>query len=229
MFIHDRLLEMGKINKIGSISFFLSIPVSLFFAWICFSSSLELLHIKAFEKTDLSVFIFGLLASGVIVGTSKIPKLRTFVHEFKHAVMIFLTGNRLKDFHFEAGTGHVKYSIYSDKLRFEPFISLAPYFLPIFSFPVLLIWLVASDFLPPISKVLLGITLGADLIFSYQEIHGHQSDFHKIRGGLISSFFFIICAVFLWVNICFLWILAEHRGFVFAGKVLLQFIKDAIS
>ena len=136
------------------------------------------------------------------------PKFRTFIHELKHFILVVLSGNKVKDFHFDTHTGHVEFAMYSNKVHFGPFIAMAPYFLPLFSLPTLIACFVFEEWNKPMLCILLGITLAADISMAYKEIHPHQTDFKKIFGG------FLICALYLagfhlmWTSLCLLWVLS---------------------
>lgn len=83
---------------------------------------------------EVQFFVIGLLAWGLIYGVAKIRPVRLYVfgHELSHALATLALGGKVYRFEFNAQGGFVE----TDKTN--TFISLAPYFLPIYAFAVML-------------------------------------------------------------------------------------------
>ncbi len=177
------------------------------------------------NETSWAIFAAGVLASGTIVGGMKLHKFRTFIHELKHAVVVVLTGNRIYDFRVDKHTGHVKYSLTHDTLKFAPIIAIAPYFLPLFSVPVLVVCLALDQTFCNWLCFLLGFSLTADIILGFQEIHPHQTDIKNSFGGIILVGLFIVSIQIMWTSLCLLWVTAGRSGFIFAGETSYEIIK----
>jgi len=198
--------ERGLKKKVLSLSFLISIPVAIFFT-IFNLLNIFLYHFEhQADKLAWATFAMGFVASISILEGIKLPRFRTFIHELKHAIMIVGTGNIIHDFHVDKHTGHVEFYIHSNKLHFKPLIMVAPYFLPLFSFPVfaLCLFLDASYSFP--LWLVLGITLAADLDMGFKEIHPHQTDISRMFGGIYLFGIFIVCMKLMWCSFCLLWI-----------------------
>ena len=180
---------------------------------------------KHTEELSWAIFAAGVVAAATIVGGMKLHRFRTFVHELKHAVVVILTGNRIYDFRVDKHTGHVKYSLTHDTLRFAPLIAIAPYFLPLFSVPVLVACLIFDQTFSNWLCFILGFALTTDIILGFQEIHPHQTDIKNSFGGIILVGLFIVSIQIMWTSICLLWVTAGRDGFIFAGETSYEITK----
>lgn len=199
------------------------------FSLLLISTSLRIIRNIGISNISISLFFASHIIAMALSARLKMPTFRTFIHELKHAIFVILTGNRIKDFHVDEGTGHVKYSLYSDKIKFAPFITLAPYFLPIFSLPVLISYFFIGENYLYYQIILIGFLLGLDQNFCYQEIHQDQTDLHKIRGGLKISMLYVASFQLLWLSIIFLWIFGGNKGFVLAGYQVWSLVKTTLN
>lgn len=209
-------------QKVGSIAFYVAIPCSFILATtFCYSLVKVVMNVTLSRET-LTLFGCSFLGAVIVFGTSKIPRLRTFLHESKHAVLVILTGNKLKEFKAAKDTGHVSYDLYTDRIHLGPFITLAPYFFPLFSLPLFFIAIIAGNWYSELFIVLLSFSLGLDLTTALQELHPHQSDLQRIFGGKWIAYLFIGGANLAWSLICLLWILGGWQGLLLAGSTLLN-------
>ena len=213
-----------KITRHFSFAFLLAIPSNYILGSLLGLALLDIWEQKPFEKEVWALFSIGVVSAFCFIGSSKIYTFRTFIHELKHFVVVVMTGNKVKDFHVDTHTGHVKFEMYKDKVHFAPIISLAPYFLPLFSFPVFIACLISEDYyrLPLIAA--LGVSLGIDLQFGYKEIHPHQTDLTRIRGGYFSSGIYLVGVHFLWITCCLLWVIDGRQGFFHAGELVWELV-----
>ncbi len=207
-----------------SLAFWLSIPSTFVLGGVCFITSNLLFDKYFFDGERWVLFGFGLVGSLMIFGSSAVGFFRVFVHELKHAVAVFLSGGRVKGFYVGANEGEVEYEIQEDSTHYVPIIGLAPYFFPLFSFPWLLAALIFDQEHRQILTLGLGFSLGADLAFCWSEIHQRQTDFRQVAGGFFAAALYISGVLFLWVNLCVLWVLAGGDGFLFAGFLLLRLV-----
>jgi hypothetical protein len=168
---------------------------------------------------------FGLISATLIVGSSKIHKLRTIIHEIKHAVMVLLTGNKLKSIVANKHDGYVEYKMYTNRLHFAPLIKLAPYFFPLFSLPMFGVAILFDSYYLVLCSLLLGAALAADTAFGVEEIHPFQTDFKKLLGGFFLSKIYIVGFYLLWFSCVTLWVRSGPdgiwRGFSFLGELIL--------
>lgn len=213
-----------KIKKHFSFTFLLAIPGNFLIGALCLTTFLTLFQEYIFEKQIWASFAAGLIGSAMVVGTSDMPRLRTLIHELRHAVVVVLTGNLLKSIEVKKHSGHVNYEMYEDTLHFAPIIALAPYFFPLFSLPALAACLVFEDYDKTLLAFLLGVTLAADLVTAYGELHPHQSDLKKIVGGFFSSGLYLAGAHFMWCSVCLIWIQGGRNAYLYVGNVFLELI-----
>ncbi len=178
-----------------------------------------------FYYESVMAYGFGIIASVLIVASSKIHKLRTIIHEVKHAIMILMTGNKLQSIVAEKHEGYVEYKMYQDKMHFAPLIKLAPYFFPLFSLPMFCIAMIFDSVNAVFCSLLLGISLGADAAFGIEEIHPFQTDFKKLLGGFFISKLYLVGFYLFWSLTLTLWVRSGFggilQGFSFLGELLI--------
>ncbi len=136
-------------------------------------------------------FVFGIICGIAFASLFIRNHLSVLVHELKHAVISGLAGNRFKGLKIGRESGHFKYAYSKESAHHNATISLAPYWLPIFTFP--LFFFGYNDFVPFDSLVILvGIGYGADLCCGIRDIAPHQTDLTEIRGGFWISIFYLL-------------------------------------
>src|SRR5690606_22172439 len=113
--------------------FLLAIPANLILGVIGMVAAWGIFWRPETRVDVVLVFASGFIGLVIIASSLRAAKLRVLIHELKHAVVVKLTGNKIKDFHIERNTGHVKYTLYSNTVHLAPIIALAPYFYPLFS------------------------------------------------------------------------------------------------
>lgn len=212
-------------QKISSFSLFLAIPTSFVVGFILLFTMLDLvLNFSWYQQRSL-YFLGCFILSGAVWATVSLRTFRTFIHELKHAVAIVLSGNLITDFHVERDTGHVTYQLYRGKTQFGPFIMLAPYFYPLTSFPVFCVALVLDQYQGTLLACILGATLAFDIFTGIGEIHSHQSDIKRLRGGIFVGGSYIAGVIFMWTAFCILWTMGGRVSFELA---MLNFYKLGI-
>src|SRR5262245_41476544 len=95
----EHTLTVATPPKHASIAFLLGIPANFLIGGFCTFTFFIILSNYAQRRETWLLFATGVLAAIGIIGTSAIPKLRTIIHEGKHAVLVIATGNKIKDFH----------------------------------------------------------------------------------------------------------------------------------
>lgn len=208
-----------------SIAFLIAIPGNFALAAFGVISFVHLCH-YSFGRSDVwALFLSGFVSALTIVATMSLAHFRVLIHEVKHAIVIVLTGNSLKNLVVKKGTGHVEFEMYENKLHFAPIISLAPYFLPLFSLPMLLVCIALEGAYTPVLALALGACLAADISFAYTDLHPHQSDLQKVPGGAFIALLYLASVHFLWTVLCLLWVLAGRSAFVYCGYILIGLLR----
>lgn len=213
-------------GSVWSFAFFLATISNIFLcpviAFLILVSPLRELN----YNESIMAYGFGIVSSVLIVASTKMRKFRTIIHEIKHAVMILLTGNKLKSIVAEKHEGYVEYKMYQDKMHFAPLIKLAPYFFPLFSLPMFFIALIFDSTNVVLCSLLIGFTLGADTAFGIEEIHPFQTDFKKLLGGFFISKVYLVGFYFMWWLSLTLWVRSGaggiYSGFEFIGELIIQ-------
>ena len=160
-----------------------------------------------------AVFATGVVGALAVIGGSSIQKLRILIHETKHAIVVLLSGNSLKNFVVGNKTGHVEYEMYKDTVHFAPIIALAPYFFPLLSLPMLILCIAFEGQQNHFLALGLGLTFATDLSTAYTDLHPHQTDLHKISGGAITALLYLAGVHFLWTMVCLLWIAGGRNAY----------------
>lgn len=212
-------------RKIGSFSFFLAIPTMYIVAILSLLSLFVIFKSIGTQKEVWISFLIGAIGTVSVIAGADMQTFRTLVHELKHAILVLFSGNKLTGMEVNSGTGSVDFSLYEDKDHFHPFIALAPYFLPLFSFPVLLVAMfLETNYRLPLSLVL-GVALSADVMLGYQEWHPHQTDLKRMFGGYFSSGLFINGFFLMWTSLCALWLACGINGFGYLFYTTVNLVK----
>lgn len=164
------------------------------------------------QKEVYLSFGSGFVLTILMIVSSEMRKVRTIIHEMKHAMVVILTGNKLGKIVANRDDGYVEYQLYKDKLHFAPIISLAPYFFPLFSLPSFIVSILMEYTSVVSSSLILGIALALDVGFGVGEIDPRQSDFKSMLGGYWLSKFYLIGFYLFWLALIFLWIRAGFVG-----------------
>lgn len=216
-------------KKVGNFGFFLAIPSSYIIVFILSFAAFYLLSIYPQNKEKWSLFLVGAISATSFISTSKLYKLRVFIHELKHAIVVILTGNKLQEMKVGKREGHVTYLMYWNKKHFAPLITLSPYFLPLLSAPVLMLAMYFEKDYPLLFSAILGITLAADLTFGVQDLHPAQTDLSKLFGGFFIAGLFLTGMYLAWSLICILWMIAGRKAFLFVFYGLYRFVNDILA
>lgn len=199
-------------KAIFSLGFILATIGNIF---LCFPIVILLLASPLREvlgKECLIAYSASLFSAVVIVTSTKMEKFRTIIHEIKHAVVVKLTGNKLKKIVAESGEGYVEYQMYKDQVHFAPLIALAPYFFPLLSLPGFICVALYDTSYPVQGALALGFLLGADICFGIGEIHPHQTDFKQVVGGAFFSKLYLVGFYILWPSLITLWVKSGITG-----------------
>lgn len=174
------------------------------------------------------MFGFGLLGSFVLFSGSGMERFRTFIHETKHALAAIFSGSTLKKFRVGPGEGEVEYEIPETQSHYIPIIDLAPYCMPLLTFPTVVFAVIFQNEFAPWLPLAVGTAVGSDLGLCWTEIHHRQSDFKIIAGGFIAAALYIGGAMFLWTSATVLWVIGGRSAFGYAGILGLKIVKMLI-
>lgn len=147
-----------------------------------------------FEFALLETFLYGFLAYTVfhfLLG-SKLTFVQIFEHELGHTLAALVFFNDVRGFLVHPQGGEM---VYQGAANF--FIRLAPYFLPVFTLPLL----AAKPFVFPSThgaiNFLIGFTLAFHYLFLVQEFRPKQSDIEETGLAFAFCVVFIMNAIFL--------------------------------
>lgn len=199
-----------KIVKIGvtlilAISLIFIIPNFLIaFKWM-------LLHLKCYMW-----FFIGIAAYFIIRLIPQLRKneewLQVFSHELSHTIVGFLFFQKIHSFQAGESSGVV----YHSGRRFgETFISLAPYYLPIFTFAFLLFRIIGAWQSLYIFDIFIGFSLAFHCLCFIKQTRPYQTDISSV--GYLKAYLFIACALLFNLTII---LLSVRKGIVNANVYL---------
>ena len=139
--------------------------------------------------------------------------LRTFSHELTHTVVGMMFFRKIHS--FEAGVGSGVMS-HSGGLRFGTvFISLAPYCLPLFTYPLLFLRELGAANSLYIFDIMIGVVTAFHIGCFRSQIGTHQTDITSV--GILRSYLFIFA---MWVVNLTILLLSIRYGVIDAFKTL---------
>jgi hypothetical protein len=168
-------------QAIGGFAFFLSLALLLPTAALFFVVGLRVL----FEAPFIRVVVF-LLSVGVGLGIAHYlikGHISVLIHEWKHAIVSNLVGNRNKGMEVNRDSGSLQYEYTKRTAHYNAFIALAPYILPVFTLIGALISFAVAPGESVLSVVIVGTAYGIDLLLNARDVSPIQSDIYLIRGG----------------------------------------------
>jgi len=206
----SKITTEAKSSSNGGISFYIT-TILLFLILVN--------NVKYFPKlleqsSASSLFYLAIgIALGMLVGYIVIHgHTKAFIHELKHLIVAILAGNRVKDFHFRNNAGHLKYQFTETTKKFNALIALAPYFLPLFTIPTLILmgflWNLEHNY----QIILLAMAFGFDFFANIRDISPAQTDISTIRGGYFVGLVFIIVINFVLFSLLLTWCLQGISG-----------------
>jgi hypothetical protein len=175
---------------VGGFAFFLSlaalVPTGALFLVL---AVLQIRHAEA----NMAIGFIGSLVLGAILAQSLIRgHLSVFLHEFKHALISNLVGNKNKRMKVGRNSGHLEYAYTKKTAHYNAFIALAPYIVPVCTFfSVLIAFFIARDH-PLRVSIIIGLGYGADLLLNARDISPIQTDISLIRGGYKMGLLYIL-------------------------------------
>jgi len=223
--------NMAKIDsedsKVGGLSFFLSL-----IALIVLSSINIFVLVNIFSASaakNLGYFLIGAIVGALIAHFFIKGRLSVLIHEAKHRVISNLVGNKEKALKVETHSGHFEYAYSKSTARYNAFISLAPYWLPVATFTALILSYatIRGNFL--IVLVLVGIGFGIDAILNVRDISPQQTDISLIRGGYPVGLSYIIFINLVVLTSLLAWVYDGPQGLKSFGKEWWKVMREIIN
>lgn len=191
----------------------------------------------AFFSSLLSLIYFGVLNSYFLLSIFSLPGLYNFgificvgtlgiwiasklirneisvlIHELKHSIISNLVGNKAKGFMIRKDHGHFKYQYCPTKAHYNALIALAPYFLPLFTAPGLIMVYIILQKSFIYALCLLGFLWGIDFRLNTRDIAPYQSDFYNLNGGYKVGLIFTIAMNLTITTLILSWVLDPAQG-----------------
>lgn len=169
-------------------------------------------HYIIYKWVGLGMAIYFVL-SIIRLFNKNLEWLRTFSHELTHTIVGLMFLRKIHS--FEAGQGEGVMS-HSGGLRFGTiFISLAPYCLPLFTFPLLLLRELSAANSLYIFDILIGLSLAFHIGCFRSQIGRHQTDITSV--GVFKSYIFIFA---MWIVNLTIILMSIRMGVIDAFKNL---------
>ncbi|MCO6432343.1 MAG: hypothetical protein J5J00_15925 [Deltaproteobacteria bacterium] len=191
-------------GKVGGVAFFLSLLAIIMLAGLSLSVLPKVLMSRA--KTDSFLWSAAGLALGVLISRAIRGKPAVLIHELKHSILSNFIGNKWKEIKVRSRSGHFEYGYYKSTAKYNAFISLAPYWLPLFSLVAVPVAYAALYPHHHFMLILASAAYGCDLALSYRDISPHQSDLSDIRGGYPVAMVYIAAINLLLIAIFIAWV-----------------------
>lgn len=201
----------------GIIAFFTSLICLIYFGTI--NSFILLQLIDASTIYLILWFIAGLLAGIWLINILVKNEISVLIHELKHSIVANLAGNKFKAFMIRRKHGHFTYTYTKDTAHYNSLIALAPYFLPLFTAPGVIMVYIALQKSLFFALFLLGLFYGADSRLNYRDIGPHQTDFTNLTGGYRIGLVFIVFMNLSILTLILSWVMLQNTGIkhLFAG------------
>ncbi len=174
------------------------------------------LNLSDFNWSAWRFFVLGLILGAAFAAKFIYGWFSVFLHEMRHALLSNAVGNKWKDLVVQSKSGHFEYAYTKKTARFNAFVALAPYWLPVFTIVGGGVSLAAAYNLQNLLIVLIAFFYGIDLVLNFRDISPIQTDITQIKGGYGVGLFYII-----FVN---LFIFSLIAAWVSSGWVGLKFM-----
>jgi hypothetical protein len=166
---------------VGGFAFFLSLSLLLPTGLLFF-----VLAVRQIREADAKIaFAFlGSCVFGALLAHSMIQgHISVLLHEFKHALISNLVGNKNKKMLVNKNSGHLVYAYTKRTAHFNAFIALAPYIVPLMTFVAVLLSVAIAPGDTLMAVIIIGLGYGADILLNARDISPVQTDISLIRGG----------------------------------------------
>jgi hypothetical protein len=205
--------EVATPRKNGGIAFI----CSLIFLTVLAAINFTVLPVLFDEE---SLPRWGLFLAGAVLGVGIASAyiksyFAVFIHEWKHAILSGLVGNKPKGIRVRADSGHFQYAYYKHTEHMNALIAIAPYFLPLFT---TIFFALSYPFTYPDSiKALffVGFGYGADLSLGLRDVKPWQTDLTEIKGGYRVAVYYVVAINLVLFSYLAAWITAREEGIPF--------------
>lgn len=199
-------------KKVGGLAFFASLT---FLALISINNLVVLPTIWG-EGSEgrVTFFIIG-AALGVWLVHFFVPKegnFSTLIHEYKHAILATLVGNKWKKLKVKGAGGKFSYAYTKETAGYNAFISLAPYYLLLFTIPTALIVFSLGMIETREGLMILGFSIGCDQLMCWRDVSPVQTDLTSIRGGYRVAVSYVVAINIALVTIIVAWVIGGLDG-----------------
>jgi hypothetical protein len=197
-------------QKSGGIAFFMS----LFFLTLLSVNNVYMLP-NLWDEEGLQRamrFFAGFVVGGWFAAVFIKGKNSVLIHEVKHAIISGLAGNKWKRMKVKGDSGYFKYAYSKSTAEYNAFIALAPYWLPLFTVPALLIALPIWYGSHSLVVVIVGIGYGADCILNFRDVSRVQTDITHITGGYNVGLSYIVVINIAIATILLAWVMQKVPG-----------------
>lgn len=182
--------EEHEPSSIGGFAFFLSLFLILPGSLVLFYLSLQQAR-EAELQTGLT-FVGSTMFGALFTQNFIKGHISVLIHEFKHALISNLVGNKYKGMRVDKNSGDFQYAYTKKTAHYNAFISLAPYIVPVCTFVGCLLSLAIAGGDPFVTSLIIGISYGSDLTLNFRDISPIQTDITEIRGGYKVGVMYII-------------------------------------
>jgi len=207
---------MGKpkldTSKVGGLAFFVSL---IFLGLLGVCNLLTLIRPWNGEAIRNLALFAATLFVGFAIGAVCIRNhLAIFIHELKHAIVANLAGNKARGWRIRRNHGHFEYSFTKETAAWNAFISLAPYWFPLFTIPALMVAAAGWHGNHLIMVACAGLAFGADCSLNFRDVAPHQTDFTNLRGGFTVGVAYTAVMNLTLGTILIAWVLGGREGLV---------------
>ena len=219
--------ERGTDKKVGGFAFFLS----LFF--LSALGSFNLLLIPALIDTQ-ALLNWLYFAGGCLLGCGLAVLFITghysvFLHELRHSILSNLVGNKAKSMKVRKSSGHFEYQYTKATAEYNAFISLAPYFLPVFTVAGLIIGFATCYSNHKLVVLIAATGYGIDLVLNMRDISPYQTDLSLISGGYRIGLAYVIAINLTLFSIFAAWISQGPVGLKYLVYGLWRFMLQIVA
>lgn len=228
MFWKKKEKKPDSTSRIGSITLFLTIPAYFIVGCLGIISLVILSEFYPVDSNSWAAYLGTGLLCALILRYAEFPRLQIFIHELKHAIMVWIVGAKVKEFKFGEDRGNVVYEIEHDDMHKVHLITLAPYTLPLFSPPMLLACLLLEGPQKPLLAAGLGFFLAVDFVSGMAEFHPAQTDLTRVYGKLLVTGLFIGGSWFCWIVLCSIWVMGGREAYVDSALLIIKLILETV-
>ncbi len=214
-------------RPVGGIVFFFSL---IFLYVLGLLNTIALISIYNSSSTErLLLFLLAGCTGGWLASLLVKNEFAVLLHEYKHAIVSNLVGNKWKEMKVEEETGHFQYSYTEETKAYNAFIYLAPYYFPLFTIPAFLLGIPLLQVHTNAYLFFVSFWYGADVFLNYNDIGPHQTDFSNLLGGYRIGLLYVIGMNFTILSILMAWVLCDFYGFKELGLATFHLIHNRLS